>query len=480
MRVFVFAKYLRYSKRFFDETPVSDIDFNIQRLSDAVTGQLHMIRLMTREALTIIVFTCILAWISLPLVAVCVVAFPVLSWLGTRSVEKIETSSRALSMAGKSASAQIASLFRALPLVKISSTEEQERQRFQKTVDGTVRLRRRALELMHVGSHIRDTLASVALIGVVVALAIATQNGLFVDVGKIAIFFLILHLTVPEVVAIGDARVELRRLHGEMDSLRWLLREDPKYLVVAGSEVCPGMKQRVQLDNLGFRYRDEPVLRGVSFDIARGETVALVGATGAGKSTVANILMGLYELQDGDIKIDGQSIRRFSRESLNHCFGYASQTVYLMDGTLRNNLCYGFEPGAIGPAALDSAIHVACLEEVIARLPEGLETDISGGQTLSGGERQRVALARAWLRKPDLLILDEATSALDERTEALIRERMVKARPELAYLVIAHRFSTIERANQILLLEKGRVGPAVRPEAVSGLFSAPPSATVPG
>ncbi|WP_117594537.1 ABC transporter ATP-binding protein [Haloprofundus halophilus] len=214
---------------------------------------------------------------------------------------------------------------------------------------------------------------------------------------------------------------------------------------------------RIEYDSVSFAYEEgRPVLSEVGFVAEPGETVALVGPTGAGKSTAAKLLLRLYDVTDGSVRLDGVDVRDATLDSLRRAVGYVSQDVYLFDGTVRENLVYGAFDAT--EAEMVAAARAAEAHEFVSELPEGYDTRIGErGIKLSGGQRQRLSIARAMLQDPDVLVLDEATSAVDTETELLIQRALTRLTENRTTLVIAHRLSTIRRADQILVLEGGRV-----------------------
>jgi ABC-type bacteriocin/lantibiotic exporter with double-glycine peptidase domain len=213
---------------------------------------------------------------------------------------------------------------------------------------------------------------------------------------------------------------------------------------------------RIEVRGLCFHYPSEqqPTLQDVSFELAAGECVAIVGASGSGKSTLARLLSGLYAPSAGAIAIDGIDLRAWDLARLRERLGIVTQDTRLFSGTLRDNVAL-FEPD-VAPEAVQAACELACLHAEIAALPLGYETLLAdGGTSISGGQRQRLSLARALLRRPDILILDEATSALDTLTEQRVQSQLRTL--ACTRVVVAHRLSTIVEADKILVLERGRL-----------------------
>ncbi len=224
-----------------------------------------------------------------------------------------------------------------------------------------------------------------------------------------------------------------------------------------GAEPLGEVAGRITFEHVWFGYADgEPVLRDIDFDIAPTETVAFVGQTGAGKSSLIKLMLRFYEPRQGEILLDGRPIRDFTLESLRRRIGLVSQDVFLFQGTVRENIAYG-APEASEEAVLEAA-RAAEAMEFIERLPRGLDTVVGErGQKLSGGQRQRLSLARALVKDPPVLILDEATSAVDNETEAAIQRSLATISHSRTTVVIAHRLSTIVHADRIIVLERGRI-----------------------
>ncbi|MGE4425849.1 MAG: ABC transporter ATP-binding protein [Solirubrobacteraceae bacterium] len=215
----------------------------------------------------------------------------------------------------------------------------------------------------------------------------------------------------------------------------------------------------VRFDDVRFAYRDgEPVLRGLSLDVPAGQTHAIVGATGAGKSTVVKLLLRLYDATDGAVRVGDVPVDELSLASLRGAIGYVGQDTFLFDGTVADNLRYGPGGRDVDDAELVRAAELAEADAFVRALPQGYDTSVGErGVKLSGGQRQRLTIARALARDPAILVLDEATSAVDNETEAAIQRSLRRVSHDRTTIVIAHRLSTIRHADRIHVLHEGRV-----------------------
>lgn len=226
---------------------------------------------------------------------------------------------------------------------------------------------------------------------------------------------------------------------------------------VKNAEKLENPKGEVAFENVSFGYRnDVPILKNISFNAPAGSSIALVGPTGAGKTTIVNLLSRFYDVSAGSILIDGKDIRKYTRDSLRRCFGIVLQDTYLFSGTIKDNIRYGRLDAS--DKDIERAAVMANADVFIKRLPKGYDTVLSeSGSNLSEGQRQLLAIARAILADPAILILDEATSSVDTRTELHIQEAMLKLMHGRTSFIIAHRLSTIRDADTIIVIDGGRI-----------------------
>ena len=213
---------------------------------------------------------------------------------------------------------------------------------------------------------------------------------------------------------------------------------------------------KVTIENINFRYGDENVLKNFSIEVPKGKTVALVGQSGSGKSTIANLLTRFYDVQEGAVKIDGVDIKDMNIHSLRGLMGLVTQDSILFNDTIKKNILIG-KPDATDEEIFD-ALKIANAYEFVADLPDGIETNIGdAGGKLSGGQKQRLSIARAVLKNPPIMILDEATSALDTESEKFVQVALENMMQNRTSIVIAHRLSTIQKADNIIVMQKGEI-----------------------
>jgi ATP-binding cassette subfamily B protein len=250
---------------------------------------------------------------------------------------------------------------------------------------------------------------------------------------------------------------EIKQAVTDIEVMFGVLARDPEIKDHPGAPALQVTKGAVRFDNVSFAYEPaRPILRGISFEVPAGHTVAIVGPSGAGKSTLSRLLFRFYDVTGGRILIDNQDIRDVTQVSLRSAIGMVPQDTVLFNDTLRYNIRYGRWDAS--DAEVEQAAKLAQIDNFIKLSPTGYETEVGErGLKLSGGEKQRVAIARTILKAPPILVLDEATSALDSHTEKEIQDALDRVSKGRTTLVIAHRLSTIVGADEIIVLDAGRI-----------------------
>ncbi len=256
--------------------------------------------------------------------------------------------------------------------------------------------------------------------------------------------------------AISKASYGVKKGNAAAERVLEILETENPIKEVEHPKALEQFKTAISIEDISFKYENDWVLEGFSLEVPKGKTVALVGQSGSGKSTITNLVTRFYDVNKGDIKIDGISIKQLSKKSLRHLMGLVTQDSILFNDTVRNNIALGKENAT--EAEIMEAAKIANAHEFIHQLPKGYETNIGdSGNKLSGGQKQRLSIARAVLKNPPIMILDEATSALDTESERLVQDALEKLMKNRTSLVIAHRLSTIQNADTIIVLEKGKI-----------------------
>jgi subfamily B ATP-binding cassette protein MsbA len=274
--------------------------------------------------------------------------------------------------------------------------------------------------------------------------------------GEFLAFLTALFLLYEPFKGLARTNAVVQQALGAAERVLEVLDTAPEVVAQPGARVLQGVRHGIRFEKVSFRYDQDLVLQDVDLDIARGEVVALVGMSGGGKSTLADLLLRFYEVSDGRILIDGVDVRDYALDSLRAQMAIVTQQTFLFNDTVRNNIAYGNIGRDID--AIEAAATAAYAHDFIEELPQGYDTIIGElGVKLSGGQRQRLAIARALLKDAPILVLDEATSALDSESERLVQRALETLMRNRTSLVIAHRLSTIRRADRIVVLVRGRI-----------------------
>ncbi|NDJ76436.1 MAG: ABC transporter ATP-binding protein [Chloroflexi bacterium] len=355
-------------------------------------------------------------------------------------------------------SSSLIEMINLLPVTRAHGVEQDELRRIERKLDN-VREAGVRLDTINaifgatawVGFRIADLLC-------LAVAAYAAYNGLWsVSVGDVVMLTGFYRGLTDSVLMLTNILPEITRGFESIYSIGEVL-ESPDLEHNENKTRVENVVGHIRFENVGFKYpdTDEHSLRGITLDVQPGENVAFVGPSGAGKSTLLNLVIGFIRPTEGNILLDGQDMNTLDLRTYRRKLSVVPQETILFEGTVRQNITYGL--GAVSEEEVQQAVDSANAREFIEQLPEGMDTLIGeNGARLSGGQRQRLAIARALIRNPRVLILDEATSALDTQSEELIQEALARLMHDRTTFVVAHRLSTIQNADRIVVLDAGRV-----------------------
>src|SRR6188508_864402 len=357
--------------------------------------------------------------------------------------------------------------------VKYFVAEEREAKRYDRSMERYEKASVQAYVSLAVLNAGQATIFTIGLAAVMVMCAYGIKQGTNTVGDFVMINAMMIQLYQP-LNFMGMVYREIKQAVIDIEKMFAVLSRNPEIKDVAGAKPLDIKRGAMRFENVSFSYDPErPILKGLSFEVPAGKTVAIVGPSGAGKSTISRLLFRLYDVSSGKILIDGQDIRKVTQSSLRASIGMVPQDTVLFNDNIRYNIRYGRWDA--NDTEVEEAAQLAQIDSFIRMSPKGYETQVGErGLKLSGGEKQRVAIARTVLKAPPILVLDEATSALDSHTEHEIQESLERVSRGRTSLVIAHRLSTIVGADEIIVLDQGRIaerGTHVRLLASGGLYA---------
>lgn len=457
MRVEVFGKYLTLPSRHFDQSSggdlVSRITFNIEQVAFACTGAIIV---LVRDSLLLVGLVTWMFWQSPMLTMTFLVIGPLIGVIILAVNRRFRRISRSIQNSMGDVTGYTGQAVEGHRVIKVFAGQTFENQRF---AEASRRNRQQHLKLVatsSISTALVEFLGAIAL-AVIVYIAISPQLGDQISAGQFMSFFTAMMLMFPAMKRMTKVHSILQRGVTAAESVFEILDEasEPNQ----GNQRIERARGDLLFDGVGLTYQSDkgPVLKGVSFQARPNSVTAIVGRSGSGKTSLVSLLPRFYELDEGRILLDGQDIRELDLVNLRRQLALVSQDVVLFNDSIANNIAYGEMAGAPREAVIQAARDASALD-FIESLPQGFDTVIGDrGVLLSGGQRQRLGIARALLKDAPVLILDEATSALDTESERAIQQALERLMRNRTTLVIAHRLSTVENADQIIALDAGRV-----------------------
>ncbi len=420
-----------------------------------------------RDGLTVVGLVGLMFWLDWQLAAAVLLVAPVLVSVIVRLGRRLRGASRDTQEGLGDVSTLLQETLAGVRIVKAFGMEEFEGEKFRRAAERLFRHSIRALRLASISSPLMELIAALGGAAVLLYGAIQIQESALTS-GQFFAFLAAAFTTYSPIRRLGSANARVQAAAASADRVFEILdaEREAGRVETAGDRgradvVMPPIVEGVTLDAVRFAYRDadgrlQDVLHDVSFEIPAGQAVALVGSSGAGKSTIANLIPRFYDPTGGELRIDGVDLRDIRVADLRSQIGMVTQETILFNDTVRNNIAYGRPQLALDE--VKAAARAALADGFIEDMPQGYESVLGErGLMLSGGQRQRIAIARALLKNAPILILDEATSNLDERSERQVQEALSNLMEGRTTLIIAHRLTTVRRADLIVVVDHGRV-----------------------
>lgn len=470
LRAGIFSRFLGFSKAFYDKQ-------NIGELNTIMTSVVSATGLVMQQITNVVIllafsagFLVLMLLISWKLTIFAALLLPIAHFVSRGVTARIRSSADAELDRLVDLSDHSLDVLSTMPLASLLGTEIRERKLIERQSlsisEHSYAVRRRRFLI----PCLVDIVNSTGVILVVCASVFLFFSLQSYSLGRLLVFFVCLRRFASHLQQLASCWSHCVASVPNLQKLSWVFEDTDKTFVRDGSRKFQGLSKEISFDGVCFSYDGEnETLKDISFRVPVGSMVALVGASGAGKTSIVNLLPRFYDYQSGSIKIDGVDLKEFELSSLRSKIGVVSQSTMLINDSIRNNIVYGLPEGTVNESSFKKSVKAAQLEEFIGSLPDGLNTIIGAkGVRLSGGERQRISIARAILRDPEILILDEATSALDAETEQNLKKAIENLVAERTVLVVAHRLSTIKNADNVLVVENGEIVEQGKPAVLIG------------
>ncbi len=427
---------------------------DVSQVESSLISSLEMI---LREPVTVLVFFIALLALSPQLTIFVVLLLPVSAFIIARVAKNLRSASRE----GQSKLGLLLSIMEesisGLRVVKAFNAEDRMKNRFEQLNKRFTAIMNRIYMKQYLASPLSEFLGTAVVVAIMIfgGTLVVTGNSGF-SASTLIGYLLMFSMVINPAKHLSQAYYNIQKGLASVDRVMEMLNAEENMVNTANSSIIEKFKEEIQLSDVTFRYDHRDVLKNINLSIKRGQVVALVGHSGAGKTTLVDLIMRFHDTSSGQILIDGKPLKELDVRSWRELVGYVNQEPILFNDTVFNNIAFG-----ANDATFDEVVNAATIanaHQFILGLPQGYDTAIGDrGSNLSGGERQRLSIARAVLKNPPVLVLDEATSALDTESEKLVQEAIYNVMKNRTVIVIAHRLSTITYSNFICVLQYGEI-----------------------
>lgn len=453
----LYEKVIHFPLSFYSEKrkgdTISRLSADVDEVKNSVLSVLEMI---VREPLTIIFSLATMLFISPKLTLFVFLFLPISGFLISRIGRSLKKGSLQVQTEQGVFLSILEETMGGLRIIKGFHAEKLFQKKFEESNERFYKYSNSVLNRQNLASPMSE------LLGIITIGILLVYGGylVFIDQTLEASFFIgyimLAYNILTPAKAIAKASYSIKRADGSAHRILELLESENSIVEIENPIVKQDFEKTISIKNISFKYQDTYVLKNFSLEIPKGKTVALVGQSGSGKSTIANLLTRFYDVNEGSIEIDGVDIKNMSKTALRSLMGIVTQDSILFNDSVANNLRLG-KPDASENEIVEAA-KISNSYEFIKELPDGFDTNIGdSGDKLSGGQKQRLSIARAVLKNPPIMVLDEATSALDTESEKLVQDALENMMKNRTSVVIAHRLSTIQDADQIVVLSKGEI-----------------------
>lgn len=457
MRTSMYRKILILPVGYFNDQKKGDIMSRLTNdLSDVEASIINLLEILFREPITILFFFSYMIILSPQLTFFLILFLPVAGIIIGRIGRSLKKQSTKTQEKLGMILSTIEETLGGIRVIKAFNAEKKQFKKFEGQNDELLEIKNKVNRRRDLASPVSEMLGVTTVICVLWYGGRLVLRNSFLDPGDFLAYILIFSQVIQPLKSLSTASYNVRKGAASVDRIEHLINEDIGIKEISAPVILDHFKDSIEFKNVSFYYEDKIILDQINLKIEKGKMIALVGSSGAGKSTLADLIPRFHDAIDGEILIDGIDIKQYSLESLRHQMGIVTQEPILFNDTIANNISLAMEDAT--EAEIEAAAKVANAHHFILQKEEGYQTTIGErGNKLSGGEKQRVTIARAVLKNPPILILDEATSSLDTESEKLVQDAINNLMNNRTSIVIAHRLSTIRHADEIIVLQKGKV-----------------------
>jgi subfamily B ATP-binding cassette protein MsbA len=457
MRTSMFKKILELPIGYFNDQKKGDIMSRLTNdLSDVETSSVNLLESLFREPVTILIFLSYMIVLSPQLTLFLMLLLPVAGFIIGRIGRSLKRQSTMLQEKLAAILSTIEETLSGIRVIKAFNAEQKQFNKFTVENNELLQIKNRAIRQRDSASPVSEVLGVTAIVCVLWYGGRLVLNRTFLDPGDFFTYILIFSQIIQPLKNLSSASYNIRKGAASVERIEHLIHEDVVIKEIPNPKILESFQDCIEFKNVSFSYEDKMILEDINLKIEKGKTVALVGSSGAGKSTLVDLVPRFHDTVKGELLIDGINIKDYSLHSLRSQMGIVTQEPILFNDTIANNIALGLEHAP--QEEIITAAKIANANQFILQKENGYETTIGErGNKLSGGEKQRVTIARAVLKNPPILILDEATSSLDTESEKLVQDAINNLMNNRTSIVIAHRLSTIRHADEIIVLQKGKI-----------------------
>ena len=457
MRRNMYKKVLDLPVGYYNEQRKGDIMSRLTNdLSDVESSIVSLLSTIFKEPVTILIYFAYMIILSPQLTLFLLLFLPVSGLIIGRIGRSLKTSSNIAQVKQGGILSTIEETLGGIRVIKAFNAEGKQFRKFDQQND-------EILEIKNKVSRRRDLASPVSeVLGITTVAAVLWYGGRlvlrndFLEPNDFLTYIFIFSMVIQPLKTLSAASYNIRKGAASVDRIEQLISEDVSIKEIENPIILTEFKDCIELKNVSFSYLDKTILENINLKIEKGKSIALVGSSGAGKSTLVDLIPRFHDAIEGEILIDGINIKNYSLKSLRNQLGIVTQEPILFNDTIANNISLGMDNPT--EELIINAAQVANAQHFILQKPEGYETSIGErGNKLSGGEKQRITIARAVMKNPPILILDEATSSLDTESEKLVQDAINNLMHNRTSIVIAHRLSTIRNADEIIVMQKGKI-----------------------